>query len=256
MNLLIGAISGNYNESDIYAWVNSSNNFNDVERVLLLYNSTNENLIKFLTKNNVKIIQPSFDFWGNEVKQFGWDTGKCDLNYSYNLIHNIRFYHIWYYLKDMKFNKVFITDVKDLYFNNSPFDKLKDNKITATSERIKYSEHQWNFEHIHTNLGIIGIEILSDAYVHNVGAWGGDYNLVKQMCLDIYLMSVGKHKVADQTTFNYLIHTKYYSDTIFTEDLAIHLHVVNEGLIKFNLSDLNKYSIVHQYDRIEGLRYE
>ncbi|HPM21227.1 MAG TPA: hypothetical protein PLY35_08255 [Thermotogota bacterium] len=254
MNLLIGAISGNYNSTDIYAWVNSSKNFNNVKRVLVLYNKCSNELINFLNNNNVEIIQPTFDFWGNDKLDFNYDTAKCNTSISYELIHNIRFLHIYHYLLNNEFEKVFITDVKDLYFNFSPFDYIPNNKIIATSERIKYIDHQWNLEHLHTNLGYAGYFLLKNEFVYNVGAFGGDYNIVKNICLDIYLLSVGKPKVADQTSFNYLIHTKY--ETEYSEFLAIHLHVVNEGHVKFDLNDLSKYSIVHQYDRIRGLKYE
>ena len=47
--LIIGAISGNYTVNDIKNWVETSN-FNNTERVLLLYNENLE-LEKFLKEN-------------------------------------------------------------------------------------------------------------------------------------------------------------------------------------------------------------
>ena len=70
-------------------------------------------------------------------------------------------------------------------------------------------------------------------------------------------MSVGKYKVADQTSYNYLIQTKYKNDTIFTDltnNIAVHLHVINAGLVEFDISNVKKYKIVHQYDRIAGFK--
>lgn len=256
MNLLIGAISGNYNPSDIQPWVKSSNEFENTKRVLLLYNPTNNGLKEYLEDNDVECIIPSFDFWGNEKKYFNYDTGKCNPETSYDLIHNIRFLHIYQLLNEQNFDKVFITDVKDLYFNFSPFDHIPENKITATSEIISYNQHNWNMEHAITNIGYPALTFLKPRPVFNVGAWGGGQILVKQLCLDIYLMSVGKYKVADQTSFNYLIQTSYYEHMNFTQDVAIHLHVVSEGYYKFDFNTLKNYSIVHQWDRIEGLGYE
>ena len=142
-------------------------------------------------------------------------------------------------------------------FNKNPFTELNTEKITATGEVIKYNDEQWNKEHVYINLSLIGLELLSDKQVYNVGVWGGPHKLVMDMCADIYLLSVGKLKVADQTSFNYLIQTKYKDKTIFTDlknNLAIHLHVVNAGLIQFDLNNINQYSIVHQYDRIPGFK--
>jgi len=187
------------------------------------------------------------------------EIGKklCDFNTSYDLIHNIRFFHIWNFLQDNVYDKVLITDIKDIYFNNNPFDLLSSSFITATSEEIIYENEEWNKAHIHYNLGIIGLQTLLDKPVYNVGVFGGNYELIKNICADIYLMSVGKYKVADQTSYNYLIQTKYKDKTIFTDlknNLAIHLHVINAGLVQFNLNNINQYSIVHQYDRIPGFK--
>ena len=255
-NLLIGAISGNYNPHDLKNWVETSN-WDNCERILLLYNPSQNGIENYLKDNNIKIIIPDFDFWGNNIIKFEFNTGICDYNTSYNLIHNIRFFHIWNYLQDNIYNKILITDVKDIYFNSNPFDSLLIDFITATSEEIIYENEEWNKNHIHYNLGIIGLQILLNKYVYNVGVFGGGYELIKNLCSDIYLMSVGKYKVADQTSFNYLIQTKYKNKTIFSnlkDNLAVHLHVINAGLVDFDLKNIKNYKIIHQYDRITGFK--
>jgi hypothetical protein len=252
-NLLIGAISSNYSINDIKVWVESSN-FEGVERALLVYNGFDKDVIDYLKQQNVSIIPPHHDFWGNSKTYFESNTGVVDLSNSYSLIHNIRFLHIWGYLSDNSYEKVFITDVKDVYFNLNPFDSLEENKLTATSEIITYNKHQWNKEHLFFTLGTIGYSLLINEPVLNVGVFGGDYKLVRDICADIYLISTGKAKVADQTSFNYLINTKYRDVTNITTDLAAHLHVVNEGLVDLDLNTLSNYKIVHQYDRIDWLK--
>ena len=255
MNLLIGAISGNYSVDDISDWVETSQ-FDNTERVLLLYNNINIELVNYLNKNKVLIFNPNFDFWSNEKTLFETNTGNNTLENSYNLIHNLRFFHIWYFLQDNKnhWDQIIITDVKDVYFNSNPFDNLEDNKLTATSEIITYESEKWNEEHLRANLGIIGHLALWNKPVYNVGVFGGNAQLVQDICADIYLLSVGKIKVADQTSFNYLIQTKYKDVTNFTEDLAVHLHVVNAGLVDISLDKIPNYKIVHQYDRIPGFK--
>ncbi len=153
----------------------------------------------------------------------------------------------------MDYEKVFITDVKDVYFNSNPFDGLEDGKLTATSEIITYRQHQWNNQHLVSTLGAVGYNIVNEQ-VLNVGAFGGDSDLVKKICADVYLMAVGKYKVADQTSFNYLIYTRYKDVTNITTNVAAHLHVVNEGLVDIDLNALSNYKIVHQYDRIDWLK--
>jgi hypothetical protein len=255
-NLLIGAISGNYTPLDLKNWIETSN-WENCERVLLLYNPSKNGIEEYLHDNNIKIITPNFDFWGNEKKQYNFNTGICDFNISYDLIHNIRFFHIWNFLQDNIYDKILITDVKDIYFNDNPFDLISTTSITATSEEIIYENEEWNKNHIHYNLGIIGLQTLLDKPVYNVGVFGGGYELIKDICADIYLMSIGKYKVADQTSYNYLIQTKYKDKTTFTSlenNLAVHLHVINAGLVNFNLDNIKNYKIVHQYDRIPGFK--
>lgn len=253
-NLLIGAVSTNYSIADVERWVTSSV-WEDCDRVLLLYSSNQhtDQLTNFLRANNITVIHPDFDFWGRNVNQFLTDTGKSTLQSSYGLIHNIRFLHIWTLLEQSSYEKVLITDVRDVYFNTNPFVSLHTDKITATSEEIIYHTHAWNERHLHDNLGLIGTVLLANKPVYNVGVFGGGYELVKQLCADIYLLSVGKEKVADQTSFNYLISTRYKDVTNFTgltDKFAVHLHVINEGAVEFDLNTLHEYSIVHQYDRL------
>lgn len=253
-NLLIGAISANYSPSDIERWVTSSK-WDDCEQVLLLYNVTSQDnpLLTYLKQHNVTVLQPDFDFWGNSVSEFQPNTGLCNVESSYNLIHNIRFFHIWNYLQTQNYEKVLVTDVRDVYFNHNPFGRIPDDKLIATSEEILYKNHQWNQTHLHYNLGVIGLSTLLDESVYNVGVFGGPAKLVQEISADIYLLSVGKHKVADQTSFNYLIQTKYKNLTEFSsigDKFAVHLHVVNEGLVRFDYAHAREYAIIHQYDRI------
>ncbi len=251
-NLLIGAISGNYSINDIRLWVETSD-FENVERVLILYNNKeNPQLQEYLKQNNIGVVFPTFDFFGQEKEVFETNTGKVTLDNSYELIHNIRFLHIATYASDTDHEKIFITDVKDVYFNSNPFDRTPGDKIIATGEVIRYSEDAWNTEHLQVNLGVAGMSIL-DKEVYNVGVFGGNAKLVIALCKDIYLMSVGKLKVADQTSFNYLINNSYKDVVVYTsiDDLfAVHLHVVAAGKVQFDLNSINKYTIVHQYDRL------
>lgn len=253
MNALIGAISSNYSINDIKRWVESSKII-DGKRILLLYNTKEGELVDYLKSQDVEVLAPDFDYWGHKKDKFEVNTANANFNSTYDLIHNSRFLHIYYSLFDTEYEKVLITDVKDVYFNSDPFIKLSKSKITATSEVITYNNHEWNKNHALTNLGILGTELLGNE-VYNVGVFGGGLDIVRKICRDIYLLSVGKPKVADQTSFNYLINTLYKDHTNFTglnDYLAVHLHVVSEGKVNFNFKELDKYPIVHQYDRFNG----
>lgn len=251
-NLLIGAISGNYSVMDIKNWVGSSQ-WANVDRVLLVYNQQdNPELLKYLQQEKIGIITPDFNFHGQPLTTVPTNTGTMSLETSYNLVHNLRFFHIAQYLQEVNYTKVFTTDVKDVYFNASPFDRIPDSGLIATGEAIKYSEDEWNTRHAITNLGLFGYSILEEE-VYNVGVFGGGRENVMNLCRDIYLLSCGKPLVADQTSFNYLIRNSYKDKVTFTSinDLfAVHLHVVATGQVKLDITKIKDYSIVHQYDRL------
>jgi hypothetical protein len=134
-NLIIGAISGNYSPQDLTNWVETSN-WDNCDRVLLLYNPSNNGLEEYLKNNNINIIYPNFDFWGNEKSIFNYNTGECDFTTSYDLIHNIRFFHIYNFLQNNVYNKVLITDVKDVYFNNEHYRSLQQDKIVIKPKTL------------------------------------------------------------------------------------------------------------------------
>lgn len=251
-NLLIGAISGNYSIKDIEKWVETSQ-WSDVDRVLLVYNKQdNVELLQYLQEKNIGIITPDFDFFGQPLSTVFTNTGSMTLEISYNLVHNLRFFHIAQYLQQVSYTRVFTTDVKDVYFNASPFDRVPENGLITTGEVIRYSQDKWNTQHAITNLGLFGYSILEEE-VLNVGVFGGGKEDVMDLCRDIYLLSCGKPLVADQTSFNYLIRNRYKEKTTFTsmqDYFAVHLHVVSTGQIELDLSKINDYIIVHQYDRL------
>lgn len=257
-NLLIGAISGNYSIEKIRKWVESSNyRDKNFKRVLIIFNiEDNISLEQYCKDNNIEIVLPTFDYWGNNKNWFEHHTAKANISSTYELIHNLRFLYINKYLDKFSTAKdnIIVTDVSDVRFNSSkfPFDFLSPTHLVATSEMIKYKEHNWNYEHLHYNLGILGKQIENEE-VLNVGVFGGPSTLVKNLSRDIYLMSVGKPKVADQTSFNFLARTTYLDKFIFSQlkdKFAIHCHVINEGKVKFDLNTLEEYTIIHQYDRL------
>lgn len=255
-NILIGAISGNYGIGDIQNWVRSAKKvLTEKDQIYILaYNYKEDSeVIKYLLENQIEVIMPEIDMWGNSIEEFETNTGLMNTQNSYKLIHNIRFLHIWWLLSSIDYNQVLITDVKDVIINKRPFtDKEMEECIVASSEVIKYGEHQWNKEHILQTFGLAGIELLEEE-VNNVGVLLGKGNIIKSLCLDIYLNAINKTKVADQTGFNYLIRNSYRDKTVFTgleDKWAVHLHVINEGLIPFDLHELKNYTIIHQYDRL------
>ena len=253
-NLLIGAISGNYSVDKIKNWVETSD-FGQKRAIILFNSQDNLQLPQYLLDNNIEIIYPTFDFWGNEKDWFEHHTGKANLQSTYDLIHNARFMYINRYLaENPNIEKVLVTDVSDVKFQRNPFKEIPDDKLIATGEVIKYGEEMWNFDHLRYNIGLTAYEFKEEE-VLNVGVFGGPARLVEAISRDIYLLSVGKVKVADQTSFNYLVRTHYKDKTKLTSlkhNYAVHLQVIVDGKVpNFDYDRIKHYAIVHQYDRIK-----
>lgn len=256
-NILLGAVSGNYNTSDVKNWVESAKSvLKDNDRIgLLVYNAQeNDKLVSYLHNKGVEVYEPKFDLWGQPIDYFETNTGALTQANSYKLIHNIRFLHFWHLLSQIEYNQVLITDVKDVIINKNPFDRdVEDDFIVASSEEILYCDHEWNRIHIEQTFGLASLSLLNKP-VYNVGVLLGKGQVLLNLCMDIYLNAINKHKVADQTAFNYLIQHSYKKHTIFTDlqdKWAVHLHVINEGKVAFDLNTIKEYTIIHQYDRLK-----
>jgi len=257
--ILIGAISGNYTTDNLTNWVETSN-YPDIERILFYYNPTNNEIFDFCKQNNISIITPDFDLYGQDTPEFLANSGLLTVENSPLLIHHIRFLHWWYFLKDLSDDDlVILTDVNDIIFNSNPFIKLSSfnhDGIVASSEEVTHDQEKWNLQNFWTTFGII-TEDFKNKNIYNAGTISGTAKIVSDLCRDIYLLSINKPRNADQAAYNYLIQTSYKPYTKFTDihdNWGIHLHVVNVGLVLFDLNNIKNYTIIHQYDRIPNFK--
>jgi hypothetical protein len=259
-NLIVGAISGNYTVEEVAPWVKSINSWrskkNSVcEVVLLLYNFESENgkqLSEFLSKEKVGVFTPTSDMYNNPVNLYETHTGRITKDNAHILVHNIRFFDLWKLLTNKSYEKVLITDVKDLVVIKNPFTRELKKQIVVSSEMIVYKDHHWNKQHILHTLGVASYYMLEEE-IYNVGC----IESLRDLSLEIYLIAKNVDKVADQTAFNFLIQTSYKDKVHFSrldEKWGVHLHVVGEGYIPFDYNTLEDYTIIHQYDRIDGIK--
>jgi hypothetical protein len=253
-NILIGAISGNYSVKNLENWVRTSD-FQDVKRILFYYNPKGDEINTYCSNNNIELITPNFDMYGADVINFITNSGHLTIANSPLLVHHIRFLHWWYYLKELNPNDfVLLTDVNDIVFNRNPFEWLHTQNhtgIVASSEEVTHERETWNLQNYWTTFGII-TEFNKHSKIYNAGSIAGTAGEVSNLCRDIYLLSINKPRNADQAAYNYLIQNSYKDKTLFTDmsdNWGVHLHVIKEGLVDFDLNNLADYTIIHQYDR-------
>jgi hypothetical protein len=258
MNYLIGAISGNYTTSNLENWVKSSSSFPNTKRVLFYYNPSNNDIFIYCKENNIDIITPDFDLYGQHTKEFIANSGLLTIQNSPLLIHHIRFFHWFLFLKDLNSdNLVLLTDVNDIIFNKNPFKWLKNKNhkgIIASSEEVLHTNEDWNLQNYWATFGVL-TELYLKTKIYNAGTIAGTAKEVSDLCRDIYLLSINKPRNADQAAYNYLIQSSYKEKTLFTDlndNWGVHLHVINQKLVDFNLQNLKEYVIIHQYDRLKN----
>jgi hypothetical protein len=259
MNYLIGAISGNYGEINLRNWVKSSD-IPGVKRVLFYYNPSNEGLINYCKENNIEVVIPTFNLYNNPVHAFIADSGSLTEENSEILVHHIRFFHWFLFLKDLNENDlILLTDVNDVVFNGNPFEWLesKNHKgIVASSEEVIHANEEWNLLNYYTTFGII-TSLYTQTKIYNAGTIAGTAKEVSDLCKDIYLLTLHKSRNADQAAYNYLIQNSYKDKTLFTDlndKWGVHLHLVNQNKVQFDLNTIDEYKIIHQYDRIDWLK--
>ena len=254
---LVGSISGNYTPENLKTWIDTSDKFDNVERVLFLYNDINPELKEFCIGKGITVIIPDFDFYGNNLTHFISNSGDLTSDNAHRLVHHIRFLHYSFFLKDLNENsKVILTDINDVKFNSNPFEHNifeSNDGIIATSEQITFENERWNFECLKATLGIFSLGDIKEKTINCAGVIAGSAGILSKLCADIYLLCIGKSRNADQIAFNYLINGSYKHQTKFSDvndNFAIHLHVIAHNLVPFDLSKIDNYSIIHQYDRL------
>ena len=142
-------------------------------------------------------------------------------------IHVARFLSIYEYLRNnfQNYRYVVTTDVKDVYFQYSPFDWLEENlgvcKLVAGSEGMYYKDEPWGNENLMQTYGQYVYELFKDNIIYNVGTLGGDAQYVKDLVFNIFTNAVNRPiPIVDQAVYNVLIHTQPFMNvTLFADQV-------------------------------------
>ena len=200
-------------------------------------------------------------------------------------IHVLRFLSIYDYLKNNweKYRYVVTTDVKDVYFQWSPFkwmedqsigdDMIVNQKLVCGSEGMRYCDEPWGNENLFQAYGTYVHEQFKNNTIYNVGVLGGTAEYMKDLVFNIFTNAINRPiHIVDQAVFNVLINTQPYYDVMF---FAGNQHawacqagtmvdpskieafrpfllegepVFEGGVVK--TFEHKEYCIVHQYDRV------
>ena len=136
-----------------------------------------------------------------------------------------------YQLLDQKaedYDHVISTDVKDVIFQNNPFEYLEDIyddytgeyiKICASSENIIYKNEDWGNNNLKVSYPHL-YERFKNSEIFNAGVIGGETYFIKDLFLNIYHLSlIGGDRQPDQAAYNILIHSSPYDDIVHSTDI-------------------------------------
>jgi hypothetical protein len=194
-------------------------------------------------------------------------------------VHVARFLTIYDFLKNtwQNYNHVVTTDVKDVYFQTNPITwlelNLKDKKLVAGSEGMRYKDEPWGNENLMQAYGPYVHELFKNNEIYNVGTIGGVSEYVKDMMFNILFNAINRPiPICDQAVYNVLIQTQPFKDvTYFAKQLdgwacqagttvdpskieSFRSHLLESepkfenGIVKTSLG--KTFAIVHQYDRV------
>ena len=266
-DLIIGGIF-NYGIQQIKPWVLSINEqMSDAHKVMCISNIS-EDTKKWLVDQDFELVEmPNLKI----------------------PVHVLRFFSIYDYLRknSSKFRYVVTTDVKDVYFQQNPFEYLESvgisdtgrHKMVASSESIRYKDESWGNENLLQTYGSYVHEIFKHNEIYNVGVLGGVSEYIRDLVFNIFINGINRSiSIVDQAVYNVLIQTYPYKDAIlFNNQLsgwAVQLGTTgdpskiqgfrpnlteqepifdyDDELVK--TADRKVFYIVHQYDRVPQWR--
>ena len=266
-NLIIGAFS-DYDWPQIAPWVTSLNRCGfQGDKVMIVFNASYETINK-LFEHDFKAIILSRD-----------DEKQRATYHSPLKIYVERFFFIYQYLQQVwqNYDYVITTDVRDVIFQINPVlwlrEQLGDKQLVAGSESIRYRDEAWNRENLLQAYGTQIYDLFKDNEVYNVGTLGGTAEAVKDLMLNIFSASVGRHyAVVDQAVFNVIIQSTPYKNIVkfacaadgwacqagvsvapdkimgFRPFLTDKEPVFDKGIVK--TAEGKIFALVHQYNRV------
>lgn len=202
-DLIIGC-STNYDWSVLKYWVNSINSCGfEGDKVLILMTVSDETV--------QKVVDAGF-----HVVIIGDKVNGGYLHKSSLPVHVERFVHIAEIISHYDYRYVITTDVKDVIFQKNPIEFLEDNgdALTFSSESMKYKDEPWGNQNLLETFGEHIYQKYKNNIIYNVGVLAGEADYMKDLCLNIFMMSINRPiPIVDQSTFNFII-----SNSIFSGD--------------------------------------
>lgn len=198
-------------------------------------------------------------------------------------IHVLRFLPMYNYLREHgdQYEYVVSTDVKDVIFQQDPFQWLEQNlgdkKLLAASESLRYCDEPWGDDNLRSCYGGYVYERFKTNTIYNVGTLGGRMEYMRDLFFNLFYNSIGRPiPIVDQAVYNVMLQTQPYRDQVLFADhdrgwacqagTTVDPNKINwfrpkllDPEPKWNTGSVTtstgqEFVIVHQYDRIPTWR--
>lgn len=215
MDYIIGVMT-DYGIKEIEPWVSSLCKIPfHGKKVMLVYNAKLEVLEKLQELN--------FDVWVVGKRQ---DNPNYAFYYSDRSTFNVcteRFYHLWNFLRKIGFSdedRFIATDVKDVVFQENPFQHLVEDKaIQVSSEWLQYLHEPWGANNMLVSYGAHMMDHMKDREIYNAGVIAGCGTVALDFLLNVYSVAKSSGKIyieggggSDQAAMNIILSMKPWQD--------------------------------------------
>lgn len=288
-DLIIGGAS-NYGWNELKYWINSIRSSGFSGDVVLVATNITDETIKRLTNEGVRLqLYGKKDIHGNFVAHNNGAPHVERFFYIWNYLNehaNEYSYVITTDTRDVVFQSNPSSWIDECVFTGYQ-------SLIASSEGLKYEDEPWGSNNLKEAFGPYFHNIYKNSLIHNVGTIAGFAEQVRDLLFMIFQMSINRPiPIVDQAVFNVLLQQKMFKDiTKFTSNidgwaiqLGTSIHAIKSGKGDIGLSVMQnpsnlltyqmkyadeqpiitddgyvtnsknqKFVIVHQYDRVDGL---
>lgn len=184
-DIIIGVVD-NYDWDKIKYWANSIKKSGfDGHKALIVFNMDDATVKKLTEEEFMTMgVTPYV-----EGKGFTYDGNGRSIMVD-------RFFYIYNFLKmlDESFERVIITDVRDVVFQNNPTDWMNEYflphyNLIVGSENLNYADEPWGRNNLIKSFGEYFYDSLKEQQIICAGVLAGTLEDIKDLCLNIWLIT-------------------------------------------------------------------
>jgi len=252
-NLVIGNATG-YNWNHLKYWVNSLRLTGYDDDVVIVGSDMDGETVSKLTSEGVVL-----NLFGNRTEDGGVETKGPGVP------HVERFFYMWTFLQDKNYDRIVMTDTRDVVFQSNPFKYLEKPldmyEFVAAGEGMRYKNEPWGNTNLYQSFGPHYYNLLKNNMINNVGVLAGTQRMMESVVGLIFQLSLGRPiPIVDQAVYNYVLTIPVIQkETWFTShgdpwaaNLGTTIEAVASGsgdlgqMCKDNQDELNKYSMNYE----------